>query len=315
MLFTDINQVKDYIPLNTEQDIAKVKPHLKRAEQKYIKTYLGNELYQTIHDYVNDTTEGKTSDDALDALLPYVLNPLALFAYKDAIPQLNVVATSTGFAIIQNANLVPASKQRTDELRDSQEEAAWDAIESLLEFLEENKADYDDWVDSTAYSLAQRNLINSAMEFTRFANINTSRLAFMRLRAVMDNVENITIADSISIELLTAIKNELKDDDLSNENKVIIENLQRALANLSIADQKIQPDKDATNIYAVFTIADDIREQFRKTGMNYLSKVLDIIKKTPDDYPAYKNSDKYTADTTNTPFENTQESSIFVFGG
>jgi hypothetical protein len=315
MLFTDINQVKDYIPLNTEQDIAKVKPHLKRAEQKYIKTYLGNELYQTIHDYVNDTTEGKTSDDALDALLPYVLNPLALFAYKDAIPQLNVVATSTGFAIIQNANLVPASKQRTDELRDSQEEAAWDAIESLLEFLEENKADYDDWVDSTAYSLAQRNLINSAMEFTRFANINTSRLAFMRLRAVMDNVENITIADSISIELLTAIKNELKDDDLSNENKVIIENLQRALANLSIADQKIQPDKDATNIYAVFTIADDIREQFRKTGMNYLSKVLDIIKKTPDDYPAYKDSDKYTADTTNTPFENTQESSIFVFGG
>lgn len=311
MLFKNIAEIKNYITLNTQTDIKIIAPHVNRAEQKYIKPYLGKTLLAALTAYVK--AEAPTEDPKLDALLPYVLSPLAYFSYAHAIPQLNVVATNNGFGVIATDNISPASKQRVDDLEQSQIEAAWDGIESLLEFLEENAADYTTWKESAAYTLAYRNLINSTFDFNKCVNINVSRLAFAKLRPEMDNIEALIIEKTVSSQLVDELMNQIKAGTIKADYKLVLTPLQNALANLTLGQHISDPETISTVVMDVFSINDAKRKRYTDLGNSYLNIALDVLKKNPDKYPEYRDSGLYSVDAVSF-YENTPESSIFLFG-
>lgn len=310
MLFKTIDQIKEYFSFLAQSDVKFLKPHIIRAENKYMRKYLGSEFYITLNDYVADNGE---TDETLEDLLEVLRPALGAFAVKDAVSQLNLVLTDSGFAVTESTGLAPASKQRTDDLKAELEESAWDGIEAMLQFLEENKENYAEWVASDGYTQAHRNLINSAVEFFDLVNLETSRLMFSRLRAIMDNVETLVIAKEISSELLDEIKEQIEDDSVSDDNDAILPDLKRALANLTIAAHVPEEKSENQSVADKYNINAERRKQYEQTGVSYLARAIKTIKDTPDNFPAYEESALYTAPVA--PFENLEENPTFIMGG
>ena len=311
MLFKNVDEIKEHISFLGQTNVSGLKPHILRAEHKYIRKYIGKSLLQTLNTYVN--TEQTEPDEKNEALLEYIRPAVASFAVYLGVSQSNIVLTNSGFATTQTTSLVPASKQRTDDLKAELLESAWDSIEALLQFLEENKNDYQEWVSSEAYSLANRNLINSAVQFFNLLDLDVSRLLFARLRAVMDNVELLTIARHISPELLATIKAEMLSGQIDPKNASILPDLRRALANLTMADYIPEQDTEKEAIMDKYIINDERRKHYENIGMQFLAVAVNTIKANVDDYPAYKSSSIYIS--AQAAFKNEAENGFFSFGG
>lgn len=265
MIITDIAILKHYVGLNTEDDIEVMSAHIAEAQEEYLETYLGLSLTQKLDTYVE--SDKLPNDPVLDKLLKKVERPLAYFAYMIATPFLDVVLTQSGFAVVSNSNLAPASKDRVANLKTAITDLAHKSIERLLLFLEQNITNYPEWQSSDAYFEWNQFFINTANRFNKICNIDSSRLRFLSMRQDMADVEQLQIEPAITNELATEIKQQAQSNTLTPANKIIFELIQRAAAHLTFA-------------------ANTSEAKHEQLGNTYLSRTVNIILNNPNNYPA-----------------------------
>jgi len=295
-IINNIDEVRDFYPASVSVDINLVKPYFDDAVDKFIKPYLSTAQYDALIDWINDSKE--PNDEALEKLLPYVQKAVIRFAIFISCDQIDLKLTNSGFAVTSNQNLSPASFERVKKFKDSMESSAWDAIEMMLRFLEENKDDYEVWTASDEYTMATRNFVNSAAEFDKVVSIGQSRLTFHRLREVIDQVEYLRIYTAISQDMGEDIISQMKDDDIDEEYQAILPAIKKAVIFFTAAEEF--PAK---------------KEQYERMGIHYINDVKKIIDTTPDDYPKYRDSGIYTLDDPTYPnFTNEEDNTIFVMG-
>ncbi len=73
--------------------------------------------------------------DRLTALRRYLVGMVCCLAFEDALPQLDLVLTSTGFGVVSNQNLAPASAERVKALRTRLHNQGWAYFEEALDQL------------------------------------------------------------------------------------------------------------------------------------------------------------------------------------
>ena len=294
-LINDAAEIQKYVRVAGTFKAASFLPFVLDAQKKYIAPYLGDDLVNSLDDYYNSDTP--TTDDDLEALLPYVQNALAKFTLALGAPSFDTILTESGFAIVSNTNLAPASKDRVQNFINSMLELGWNEIETMLRFLEENKEDYDEWVDSSAYTIYTENFIKTAVEFDKIIRIDQSRLRFMQMKPSIDNVEILRIEPVISKDMADDIKSEINsDEELSEAYAAIIKNIQRAVA--------------------YYTMFEETKEKkYEEKGDSYLAEVKKTIDTTPDDYPLYRDSSCYDSTKTSySNFENLEDNTFFSMG-
>lgn len=319
-LFKTTEEIQTYIKVNVTNKVASIVPYVNDAQNKFIRQYLGETLlkkldawYQTLP--LAEDAEPDPLATEYAALLPYVQNALAKFTLYLAIPSLDVQITESGMAVIQNANLVPASKDRVAAMRDSVLQMGYDNIETLLRFLEENKDDYDDWTDSDAYTINTGLFVNSADEFNKYVNIDNSRMVYMRLQQTIQNVELLYIEPAISKEMCDDIKAEIAANNISAKYLAILPHIKRSVANYTIAYADIDT-ANLPNNNAVISIESNKADKYRLLGETFMISCKKILDASPSTYPLYEASDAYdSANTDYTKYDNTAESTNYVFGG
>lgn len=285
------DEIKEYLSVDISLNQKTVNPYLKPAEEQVIRL-LGKDQFEELDDYHNFSDETVAE---LDDLLPYVQRPVVNFAFLKGLSMLNVSIGENGIAVVSNSNLTPASKQRTDDLKADLEKAAYDALESLLEFLEEHIDDYPLWEASDAYAYQYEYLITSARRFDELLRIDRSRLTFLNWRPTMADVEFLEIFPAVSKEFCDELKEEMKADDVSEANQVVLPLLQKALAYLTAS---IQLDKN-----------------YELRGRHYLMEAKKIMDTTPANYPTYSASSVYLSTRTSyQQYTNTEESKFMVMG-
>jgi len=302
-LFKTITDFQLYINVVGTLNIESLKPYEQDSREKYLRPYLGATLLGELLAYQNDGTvpvwsdmEADDVEEALMSLLPYVLGPLAAFMMLEAAPALDLKITESGFAVVSNTNLAPASAERVKNFRASMEQTGFGRIETLLRFLEQYQYNYPGWAASDAYSQSTRNFINTAEMFDGIVPIEASRLRFMRMRPTMDNVELLQIESVISKELADVIRDQVRDSDLTPDNETLLILIRRAVAYL--------------------TAGIEIDSKYTQTGVSFLSEVKKVLDANPEDYPEYYTSDCYdSTKTSNAAFENSKDDTLFVFGG
>jgi len=287
-------EIQKYVSVDINLQQKSVLPYLEQGKTQIIRL-LGKLQYEALDAWYNSTYRGDDEDAAVyEALLPYVQRPLANFAIFYGLSALNVVIGPTGIGVVSNQNVAPASKDRTDTLRKDLMEAAYDAMESLLVFLEENKDDYPFWEASEAYDEQYDLVITSARRFDEILRIDRSRLKFLEWRPVMKDVELLEMAPLVSMPLLTAIKTELKAGEVGEANAVVLPLLQKALAYLTFYRSKKE-------------------DYYNQTGLQYLMAAKAILDTTPDDYPEYKASGVWKSpEKAYKRYENTADSKFFI---
>lgn len=338
MLIASIEELKKYIPTDVGQNLEKINSFLENAETREIIKILGGALYMELKaayeigfDASPEIDSGSTDlrNDKLEALLPYVQRPLAYFAYLDAVPIIDVVITNTGLGVVSNQNIAPASQNRVASFKKGIEKAAFDGVEALIQYLEENIADFDTWQSSTAYSLQKNHIITNAREFNKYVEIENSRLSYLKLLPTMFNVEQMEVAAAISKDLLDEIIEEQKDGDVTSENQKILDMLKPAVANMAMGRgiyllaNAIYAEGVMKN-YVMFEsqpaergAIEEIKNSFQATGMAYLTRARGIILANIDDYQSYKDSDLYDETQTEVgpTYENEDINTTFTFGG
>ena len=337
MLIESIEELKEYIPTEVGQNIDKIRSFIRNAEHREIVKVLGSALYaELVGAYSNgfdpDTDasgSAETRDEDLQALLPYVQRPLAYFAYLDAIPIIDVVVTNTGIGVVQTSQIGPASERRVLAFKKGIEKVAYEGVEALIEYLEQNIAKFDTWQSSTAYSIQKDRLVSNAREFNKYVEIECNRLIYLKLLPTMYNIEQFDVVASISKNLMDEIIEEAKDGDLTDVNQIVYDLLKPAVANLAMASGLflIANAVYAEGVMKNYTIGQSspsdmdavskMKREFIINGQGYLAKARQYILSNVDDYPAYKASDLYVAtDTIVGPaYENKAENQTFTFGG
>lgn len=122
--------LQKYVP-NTLKAVAgelslfdKIAYHLQQSETWLTQTFLSSKvLEKTI-----------TEDDS-SSLLHHCRMAVAADAMLHAVPQLDLILTPNGFGIVNNQNIVPASKERVDRLLAGLEKLRDDALTIILSML------------------------------------------------------------------------------------------------------------------------------------------------------------------------------------
>lgn len=123
-----------------------------------------------------------------------------------------------------------------DQLKASLRAKGYNALESVLEYLEAHLLDFPAWATSPAAVQAREQLIASAAEFTRHYDIAGSRLTYQALLATLRKVERFELEPVLSFEYLAELKVQLVAGAVSADNQVVLERFLRpALAHLVVA--------------------------------------------------------------------------------
>jgi hypothetical protein len=190
-------------------------------------------------------------------------------AYLDAIPFLDLVQTESGFAIVRTDNLTPASTDRVKTLIAATSERLTECIEDLLEWLEaQTDTEIETvWKASKTYTIINDNYVRSIREFRTYGEFSGGRLEWISFRPKLATVRRLRIEPVISAELSAAIIEDLRDDDVPDPVKAILDDLRFALAAFANGNE-----------------AD---------GQSYISRVRNYLIANADDFPAFKASEIY----------------------
>lgn len=272
------NDIKKYLPLQTQGVSAKFEGFEIRALYKYFPKYLGQALVDQL---AGDTPNATLLEKAIPAWV--------VLTFLESIPFMDVVSTNTGFGVVRTNTVAPASRERVDAIRSACQSAANDYMDILLLHLETNAGDYPDWNKSC---LNEGSLIPSVSIFDEYEDINISRSKFVNLKRSISHLEITEYLNMLSAEFIA---------ELQAGNDLIVKPLiQRALTFRAMAAFEKRQDPLAP-ILSLLKQEDDS-----------LRRALSYLKNHLEDYPTYATYG-YEA-----PYDNEtdgEDSGFFIAGG
>jgi hypothetical protein len=338
-------ELRSFIPnVNSTFDFDKLRNFIKSSCEKYIKPILGKITYDYLVAYYESGTlssdQGSGSgsgsgsggsstekEEIYKNLLQKCQYALASISFFHGFHLLNIKFGDSGVFVDQDEKKRGTYKYEETEVKNSFKEEGYNAIDIILEFLEENKAIFTDWVASDSYTLTHGHFINSANEFNKYySRINSSRLVFLNLIPFMQIVEDFNILPAIGRAYYDELKDQINKDNISADNLIIINKLRYALAHLSIwksidelavniADKGVffygmaSVDKQADLTTPVNNeLLNQLKSNAYRNGINYIQYAKDILDNSADDkYPTYKASINFVSGGSTTLLNSTNK--------
>lgn len=276
MLINNDEQLRQYLPnvlATCEGEISlfdKLQFHLNNAEQWLAENITGRDFISTCAG-----TEGNAATCAL------LCQTIVAHAFRVALPSLDLVLTSTGFGIVSNGNIAPASAERVARLSESLLLLRDNLIDELLSQLSQNAS----WCETPQGHYFSATLFPS-LELSRLAG-HTSDLweHYRTLRQQVLSVEYELATKYISEALYARFRQHVLRQSLTASELPIVVNLK----NIEI-------------------------ELLAGKPLNYvlLTSLVNDIRSNPDDFPEWQSSP--TAQLFCRPsFQNTKESHGYWF--
>lgn len=323
-LLIDENDLKAAVPVVESFGFEKIQPDVRRAQIRLIKTILGNDLTSSLA----ASYAGGTSDANQKELLEYVhpaIGNLAMWLYAD---KGNVVFSNNGAQAFHDNNKKPATEWQFENTKAAYMNSGLDALEDMIEFLEDNTGIYS-WNTQNTREL----LIPTALVFQQYVDIKASRLMFLSTIPIIRRVEKDQVRGTLSKELFDSLKTQiLTDGEPSETNQELMDNIRGAIAHFSYADLLIEKsmisddqgfhllnNSISGNVKSV-TPAEQSRLRIRRDhhiaqANKYLQNLADYLYENADEYPLYKASDLYVeGEQPSDQLDNDEDSPIFTLG-
>lgn len=313
-LFTNIStELKVYAPAVTlGLTISSLSPSRNYIERKYIKKALGEAQFDALvaayEDSVAPTpTAMSSAEQALWEAVLAALAPLTVWHFAGA----NIAEiTDKGQSDRTAEDTTPVRLWVSNLQRDVLWEQGMTELDNLLAFLDENKADYPDWVAGTGYAGLKNNLVQTTANFDEYVNINGSRSFFMKMKPSIKKVEFLTIRKAISADFYDRLIEGLQADDLTADETLVLNKLIPAVAHMAFADTDLPIERGDDGIFILSNTAgndnknkttpDDsvlqaIKRDHFNTGKIYLNDALDYLNKNASNsvFSEYFTSSQY----------------------
>jgi hypothetical protein len=174
-LLKSIEDVKDFVSVNKSIKWDSLKPYVKQAERKYIKSLVGAAIY---NDY-ELTTPTDEKELAVFKLLQEASANLAWFIYM---PLANVMVDDSGISVTHSDSSKAAEWWQIRDLRRSLIDAGLEAIDEALKIMEANTDIFINWTNTESYTVFNELFVKRTDTFHKWFGIGKSRQTFLALR-------------------------------------------------------------------------------------------------------------------------------------
>lgn len=227
-LFTSIAEIKKYISIDGNAKMNTLQPFIDEAEQLYLVDLLGKQFYDEFTAlYAASFAPTDTALSAENAaLLPYIQRCLAYYMQLQSLLHLSVSVGEMGIRQTRSENSDPAPKWLQEKLQFQAMRNADIHAEKLLQFLEENATDSNDyatWYTSTANTKLSGLIVYSQAIASKHISINNSRRVFLQLRNTIRDIETRMVPKLVGADQYDELKQQIITGSVTLVNEALID--------------------------------------------------------------------------------------------
>ena len=229
MLFKSSTELKAYAQLSGEVNFASLKPTLRFVEVFHIAAILGKELYASLDSAYTNNSTLTAPQVALLEQCRQVIAPWFCYYYA---PKADVQLGDSGMTKNKDA----AYQYQGTAFRESNLREAELCEELLLQFLEDGKDDFPQWVTSSAFKSYRALFIKTGSEFNTLFPSASPQRTYFAMRSKMVDVEEQMIRMAIGDALFTSLKTkDAGTQAFTSVEKELLFKLKKAIAYQTVA--------------------------------------------------------------------------------
>ena len=303
----NLDRFKNIVTANYAFGTRAIDPFLKPAAEKYVIPFIGAQLFDDIKN-LYDANEAN-----INALTPFQLLMIerveaVLYNYAAymAVPFINVQISSAGITQQHTDKSKPAFHHATTAVRQAFIDLAYDAIEQLIQFCEDNIIGLSSYAASAEHLENKSTFIYSARQFENCYPVLKRWQTFYSLIPAIKDIEKFVILKNIGQSYFDDLKTKILSNTLTNDDELVLKLIQNCVANYAIERGLLQnwvgllSDGVVFSEYAAtfanieerktatpLSISNKIRDA-RDMAERYLSELLKLLNENLTTYSLYK---------------------------
>lgn len=260
MLITNIQDITDWVEISAQLDLDHFKPHITQVQNQYLLPAFGPALFNQLDTFINAQSPA-AHVATLKPLVNATIAPLAVaLKLKTDIAKLGSSGT---FETSQDGQM-PTRQWAFKEALNSHLDAGTNALDVLLNYLNDNVQTYTEFTKSPYYLIDKAALISNVQEFNKHYNINSSVRTFKAIQKHLNHAFNFYILPVIQQAFWAALSVKKQNSTLSDLENSLINIAQSSLAHFAVAQAiKILPFQIQPN--GVFHLGLEGRETIEKS--------------------------------------------------
>lgn len=280
MLFKDTAKIIEYASMVNTVNFVSVTPTLRMVEEHHIKPILGKTTYDALNTaYTGASTESSltTAQKNLLHQCRMIIGPYLAYYYA---PKADVKLSDGGARRSETNTEKTAYQYQVTNFREQHLREAEAAIEMLLQFLEENKADYASWVASDEFKKYRSLFIKTGKEFNELFPSHTPYRNYWAMRSKMQDVEENVIRTSLGDTLYDSLKtiDATSAQSFSAKEKELLKRLKKAIAyftvSYSIPFLNVRIDANGITVASGGSNSNDETASRTKAEANAISNII-----------------------------------------
>lgn len=210
-LFKTFSDVKPHIgAANVNNDLSTIESYLYAAADSYMVPVLGSATWDALVEAYDESS--------LSAAQVKIIKPaqraLANFAYLLYAEDGGVILNDAGMGQVNNGEMKPLFQWQVRDFKRNRLTIAWDAMRVLLETLEANKNDFEDWWDSEERKSMWELVIWNSRTWNKYRKVNGQGTLMALAPAVRTWMNNV-LRSNLSDDLYEIFVKYLRGDDLT----------------------------------------------------------------------------------------------------
>ncbi|HRN79971.1 MAG TPA: hypothetical protein PKY29_04430 [Ferruginibacter sp.] len=237
MLFKDSTIFKQYAQLSAEVDFTAIKPTIEFVEDKHLVPIISKEQFTALNTAYTNTSNENSLTTAQKNLLHACRKLIAPYVCYYYAPKVDVTLSDGGVRRAETNSHKTAFQYQLKNFMESQLNEAEGAHEALLAFLEENKADYTQWVNSQAFKSYRGRFIKTPMELYEIFPTASPFRVYWAVASKMKDVEELNIKPLLGETLFNSLKEKATQTSptFTDVEKQLLALICRAIAPATIA--------------------------------------------------------------------------------
>ena len=250
-----MEEIRTFLSVSASSEFDIVAPHIANAERDYLVPVIGTGLYDRLTTFYNtEFPDGLgEAQEKTAQLLIFVQSAVIHIAYWIGFDVLNSVITDTGFKRTESTTVKGLYKYQEENLKNYLRTSGFNGLDTVLQYLEINLSDFEEFADSPAFSLLKTSFIPTTYIFNDIVFINNSRLTFLRMKSHILLLEDTEIAPVLGAVAYGYIKAELAKPTPDSKVLAILPYIRKPLAYLASALLMEESGADLTDNGLYFT--------------------------------------------------------------
>lgn len=205
MILNNTSELRKYISVNETFDFETFLPYINKANNSYLKKYVGN--------LITELADAESGDDESikNQAREHLRSALANFAFFMYQPFFQLQMDGSGMSTVTNENRKQPEWWQLADVRRELLRSGHESMDALMEILEQNPEIFTDFTDN--YSTQYKELlVRNANDFNNCYNIFNSRQTFLALVPTIRQVETQLLKNFITSDFYTDLRETILAD-------------------------------------------------------------------------------------------------------